>query len=103
MLLRAMMHLTEAIEEGTPAGLKELGDWETITKACLNCQKKQKRAGSSLITSIPIVHSLYCSRRSLARNLKRWWILAVTRVNGQCSAAITMQTLKSPLSIFRSS
>lgn len=26
----AMMHLTEAIKEGTPAGLKELGDWPTI-------------------------------------------------------------------------
>lgn len=26
----AMMHLTEAIKEGKPSGLKELGNWETI-------------------------------------------------------------------------
>ncbi|MCV5215316.1 SAM-dependent methyltransferase, partial [Escherichia coli] len=26
----AMMHLTEAIKDGKPAGFKELGDWETI-------------------------------------------------------------------------
>ncbi|WP_045463712.1 class I SAM-dependent methyltransferase [Vibrio hyugaensis] len=26
----AMMHLTDAIKEGKPSGLKELGDWETI-------------------------------------------------------------------------
>ena len=39
----AMMHLTEAIEKGTPAGLKELGDWPTIYEglSCLPEKAKQ--------------------------------------------------------------
>lgn len=39
----AMMHLTEAIVEGKPAGLKELGNWETIYQGLsqLPAQAKQ--------------------------------------------------------------
>lgn len=35
-----MMHLTEAIKEGTPAGLKELGDWSTIYEGLSSLPKK---------------------------------------------------------------
>ncbi|UGA54081.1 methyltransferase [Vibrio sp. VB16] len=40
----AMMHLTEAIEEGTPAGLKELGDWETIYQGLSSLPEKAKQS-----------------------------------------------------------
>jgi predicted O-methyltransferase YrrM len=40
----AMMHLTEAIEEGTPAGLKELGDWPTIYEWLSQLPKKAKES-----------------------------------------------------------
>ena len=40
----AMMHLTEAIEEGTPAGLKELGDWETIYQGLSQLPEKAKES-----------------------------------------------------------
>ncbi|WP_428451402.1 methyltransferase [Photobacterium kasasachensis] len=38
----AMMHLTEAIEEGTPAGLKELGEWTTIYEGLSQLPEKAK-------------------------------------------------------------
>ncbi|MGF1718633.1 class I SAM-dependent methyltransferase [Vibrio kyushuensis] len=38
----AMMHLTESIEEGKPAGLKELGDWETIYQGLSRLPEKAK-------------------------------------------------------------
>ncbi|MCP5078715.1 MAG: SAM-dependent methyltransferase, partial [Psychromonas sp.] len=40
----AMMHLTEAIEEGTPAGLKELGDWPTIYEGLSRLPEKAKQS-----------------------------------------------------------
>ncbi|MDG3087525.1 class I SAM-dependent methyltransferase [Vibrio hannami] len=40
----AMMHLTEAIKEGTPAGLKELGDWETIYQGLSQLPEKAKQS-----------------------------------------------------------
>ncbi|PJC85787.1 SAM-dependent methyltransferase [Vibrio sp. HA2012] len=40
----AMMHLTEAIQTGTPAGLKELGDWETIYQGLSQLPKKAKES-----------------------------------------------------------
>ncbi|MCP5079051.1 MAG: SAM-dependent methyltransferase, partial [Psychromonas sp.] len=40
----AMMHLTEAIEEGTPAGLKELGDWPTIYEGLSRLPEKAKNS-----------------------------------------------------------
>lgn len=40
----AMMHLTEAIQEGTPAGLKELGDWETIYQGLSQLPEKAKQS-----------------------------------------------------------
>ncbi|MDB1123268.1 methyltransferase [Vibrio algarum] len=40
----AMMHLTEAIKEGTPAGLKELGDWETIYQGLSKLPEKAKES-----------------------------------------------------------
>ncbi|WP_261817665.1 methyltransferase [Vibrio gallicus] len=40
----AMMHLTEAIKEGTPAGLKELGDWETIYQGLSRLPQKAKES-----------------------------------------------------------
>lgn len=40
----AMMHLTEAIEEGTPAGLKELGDWETIYQGLSRLPERAKQS-----------------------------------------------------------
>ena len=40
----AMMHLTEAIEEGTPAGLKELGNWETIYQGLSQLPEKAKES-----------------------------------------------------------
>lgn len=40
----AMMHLTEAIQEGTPAGLKELGDWDTIYQGLSTLPEKAKES-----------------------------------------------------------
>ncbi len=40
----AMMHLTEAITEGTPAGLKELGDWPTIYEGLSQLPAKAKES-----------------------------------------------------------
>lgn len=40
----AMMHLTEEIEEGTPAGLKELGDWPTIYEGLYQLPEKAKNS-----------------------------------------------------------
>ena len=40
----AMMHLTEAIQEGTPAGLKELGDWPTIYEGLSRLPEKAKKS-----------------------------------------------------------
>ena len=40
----AMMHLTEAIQNGTPAGLKELGDWETIYQGLSQLPEKAKES-----------------------------------------------------------
>jgi len=40
----AMMHLTEAIVEGKPAGLKELGDWETIYQGLSRLPEKAKES-----------------------------------------------------------
>lgn len=42
----AMMHLTTAIKEGKPAGLKELGNWPTIYEGYPDYLQKQKKAGS---------------------------------------------------------
>lgn len=39
-----MMHLTEAIKEGTPAGLKELGDWPTIYEGLSRLPEKAKES-----------------------------------------------------------
>ena len=39
-----MMHLTEAIKEGTPAGLKELGDWPTIYEGLSRLPEKIKKS-----------------------------------------------------------
>ena len=39
-----MMHLTEAIQEGTPAGLKELGDWTTIYEGLSSLPDKAKES-----------------------------------------------------------
>ncbi|MBD1575190.1 MULTISPECIES: class I SAM-dependent methyltransferase [Vibrio] len=39
-----MMHLTEAIKEGTPAGLKELGDWTTIYEGLSSLPEKAKQS-----------------------------------------------------------
>lgn len=39
-----MMHLTEAIQEGTPAGLKELGDWPTIYEGLSRLPEKAKQS-----------------------------------------------------------
>jgi hypothetical protein len=40
----AMMHLTEAIQNGTPAGLKELGQWETIYQGLSQLPEKAKES-----------------------------------------------------------
>ncbi|KOE87428.1 methyltransferase [Vibrio alginolyticus] len=40
----AMMHLTESITEGKPAGLKELGDWETIYQGLSRLPQKAKES-----------------------------------------------------------
>ncbi|MCW8328983.1 methyltransferase domain-containing protein [Photobacterium sp. SDRW27] len=40
----AMMHLTEAIKEGKPAGLKELGDWPTIYEGLSRLPQKAKES-----------------------------------------------------------
>jgi len=40
----AMMHLTESIQEGTPAGLKELGDWPTIYEGLSRLPEKAKNS-----------------------------------------------------------
>lgn len=40
----AMMHLTEAIEAGKPAGLKELGDWPTIYEGLSRLPSKAKNS-----------------------------------------------------------
>ncbi|MFV0574838.1 MAG: class I SAM-dependent methyltransferase [Vibrio sp.] len=39
-----MMHLTEAIKKGTPAGLKELGDWSTIYEGLSQLPEKAKES-----------------------------------------------------------
>ncbi|HIP76629.1 MAG TPA: SAM-dependent methyltransferase [Psychromonas hadalis] len=39
-----LMHLTEAIEEGAPAGLKELGDWPTIYEGLSRLPEKAKKS-----------------------------------------------------------
>lgn len=40
----AMMHLSEAIQEGTPAGLKELGDWPTIYEGLSQLPEQAKQS-----------------------------------------------------------
>lgn len=40
----AMMHLTESIKEGKPAGLKELGEWETIYQGLSQLPEKAKES-----------------------------------------------------------
>ncbi|MFM2598960.1 methyltransferase [Vibrio fortis] len=40
----AMMHLTEAIQKGTPAGLKELGEWETIYQGLSQLPQQAKES-----------------------------------------------------------
>ncbi|MEZ8825446.1 methyltransferase [Vibrio amylolyticus] len=40
----AMMHLTESVQEGKPAGLKELGDWETIYQGLSRLPEKAKES-----------------------------------------------------------
>jgi len=40
----AMMHLTESIVEGKPAGLKELGEWETIYQGLSQLPEKAKQS-----------------------------------------------------------
>ncbi|MCZ4370985.1 methyltransferase [Vibrio diazotrophicus] len=40
----AMMHLTESITEGKPAGLKELGEWETIYQGLSRLPEKAKQS-----------------------------------------------------------
>ncbi|UTT85301.1 methyltransferase domain-containing protein [Vibrio pelagius] len=40
----AMMHLTEAIQKGTPAGLKELGQWETIYQGLSQLPQQAKES-----------------------------------------------------------
>ncbi|OBT14780.1 methyltransferase [Vibrio sp. UCD-FRSSP16_10] len=40
----AMMHLTEAIVEGKPAGLKELGDWDTIYEGLSRLPEQAKQS-----------------------------------------------------------
>ncbi|WP_394252527.1 methyltransferase [Vibrio profundi] len=40
----AMMHLTESIEKGEPAGLKELGHWETIYQGLSQLPEKAKES-----------------------------------------------------------
>ncbi|CAH0529189.1 methyltransferase [Vibrio hippocampi] len=40
----AMMHLTEAIKEGTPAGLKELGEWDTIYQGLSRLPEQAKQS-----------------------------------------------------------
>ncbi len=39
-----MMHLTEAIQQGTPAGLKELGEWTTIYEGLSRLPEKAKES-----------------------------------------------------------
>ncbi|WP_086982160.1 methyltransferase [Vibrio aphrogenes] len=39
-----MMHLTEAIKEGTPAGLKELGEWATIYEGLSQLPEQAKQS-----------------------------------------------------------
>ena len=39
-----MMHLTESIKTGTPAGLKEFGDWETIYQGLSQLPDKAKQS-----------------------------------------------------------
>ncbi|OXX34575.1 SAM-dependent methyltransferase [Vibrio sp. V09_P4A23P171] len=40
----AMMHLTESITEGKPAGLKELGDWDTIYQGLSRLPQQAKES-----------------------------------------------------------
>ncbi|WP_423840279.1 methyltransferase [Vibrio mytili] len=40
----AMMHLTQAIKEGKPAGLKELGEWETIYQGLSSLPEQAKQS-----------------------------------------------------------
>ena len=40
----AMMHLTDAIKEGKPAGLKELGNWPTIYEGLSTLPEKAKNS-----------------------------------------------------------
>ncbi|WP_317917862.1 class I SAM-dependent methyltransferase [Vibrio sp. MACH09] len=40
----AMMHLTESIQQGKPAGLKELGDWETIYQGLSRLPEQAKQS-----------------------------------------------------------
>ncbi|HIF9218988.1 TPA: methyltransferase [Photobacterium damselae] len=40
----AMMHLTDAIKEGKPLGLKELGDWETIYQGLSTLPEQAKQS-----------------------------------------------------------
>lgn len=87
----AMMHLTEAIKDGKPAGLKELGDWETIYQGCRHYLSKLSRAGLSLITSIRIVLSHCCLKKCLPMSQNTLSISVAIRVNGQCSAATTIK------------
>ncbi|WP_269780695.1 methyltransferase [Photobacterium phosphoreum] len=40
----AMMHLTESIQQGKPAGLKELGDWSTIYQGLSQLPEQAKQS-----------------------------------------------------------
>ncbi len=87
----AMMHLTEAIEEGKPAGLKELGIGKPFTKGCHACRNKPNRAGSSSTIFTPIARSRFCWNGCLPTSRNIWSTLAATPENGHCNAAAMIQ------------
>ena len=71
---KAMWHLEEAIEKGTPAGLKELGPWETIYQGLSILPEPAFSSWFNLITFILIRSLLRSCRSSLASHHKRYLI-----------------------------
>ncbi|WP_354622767.1 hypothetical protein [Psychromonas sp. MME2] len=84
----AMMHLTESIQKGVPAGLKELGNWANIYEGLSILPGKAKKAGLNSTISTQIELSLFFCKPYLKINLSVSLILAATPGDGLYNALI---------------
>ena len=98
---QGMFELESSLLEGKPNGLKVFGDWETIYPTLSELPHQVSKAGSNLIITIQIMHSVNYCHLFFRPNPSISSTLVVTQANGHLHAQPMILTSISPSWICR--